>query len=447
MSKALPPAGYDELQRSEFTRIFGRIVGVRMYIAPVVASLVLLLAVWEPAPWRRVVLLTLPLVMLTVSITELVRYRRAGMGPHALELNLLLAVFGQLTVSFVTGGVESPAMPVMLVLTLLLGLVGDRVWYHWAALLAQLAAPWVFASIAVEHALPEYNLHLFGGGPRPGHSDTHLWTAVAVFNFATLISYSVGAALRRIFDGMLWRAMEANDALRREQAERSQALVALTSEIAHELKNPMSSVKGLAALLAQSVPEGKGAERLGVLRSELDRMQAILGEFLNFSRPLLPLTVAEAELRAVCDEVAALHEGVARERGVSLEVEGRAKVRCDARKVRQALTNLVQNAIDASPRGSAILLRCDGSGQGATVRVLDRGAGIDAAIRPRLFEPGATSKPNGNGVGLTFARSLARQHGGDLVLEPREGGGCAAVLSLPPEPVAGERALEEAAAR
>jgi signal transduction histidine kinase len=133
--------------------------------------------------------------------------------------------------------------------------------------------------------------------------------------------------------------------------------------------------------------------------------------------------------------VAALHEGLARDRGAALEVRaGTVLARCDPRKVKQILINLVQNALDAAADGRApeveVLAEPLPAG-GARVRVLDRGRGLDPALGAALFSPGATTKPHGSGLGLPIARALARQHGGDLTLAPREGGGTVAELVLP----------------
>ncbi len=165
-------------------------------------------------------------------------------------------------------------------------------------------------------------------------------------------------------------------------------------------------------------------------------MQSILDEFLNFSRPLVPLALGDTDVAGLCREVAALHEGMARDRAVHLVVEGTGvSTRCDPRKVKQVLINLVQNALDASGPGSEVRVVAERTeAGGALVRVLDRGTGVDPNLGERVFAPGVTTKSNGSGLGLTIARSLARQHGGDLLLRSRTGGGTEALLLLPATP-------------
>jgi len=105
--------------------------------------------------------------------------------------------------------------------------------------------------------------------------------------------------------------------------------------------------------------------------------------------------------------------------------------RCDPRKVRQILINLVQNALDASPTTAAVEVEATAGPGVARVRVLDRGRGPDPTLGDAVFSPGVTTKARGSGLGLTIARALARQHGGDLVLSTRPGGGAVAELILP----------------
>jgi signal transduction histidine kinase len=213
----------------------------------------------------------------------------------------------------------------------------------------------------------------------------------------------------------------------------------LSGEIAHELKNPLASVKGLAALIERGELSGKSAERMQVLRREVDRMQEILEEFLNFSRPLVPLDLREIELRELIDHVVDLHEGVAAERRVTLLADGRARLRCDPRKVEQVLLNLVQNSLEVAVAASTIEidLRSVGMpgtlGMGAQITIRDAGPGLPDDLRGRVFEAGVTGKSDGSGLGLTIARALARQHGGELELGDRRDGkrGCEAILSLP----------------
>ena len=164
-------------------------------------------------------------------------------------------------------------------------------------------------------------------------------------------------------------------------------------------------------------------------------MQGILEELLNFSRPLVPLAMEAVEAADLADDVVRMHEGSAVDRGVTLTVVAEpARLVCDPRKVRQVLVNLVQNALHASPRGGEVTIEVEIERGDVAFHVADRGPGLADEVRDRVFEAGVTTKEDGSGIGLVVARALARQHGGELELEDREGGGCRATLRLPPAP-------------
>jgi signal transduction histidine kinase len=426
-----PPPGHRQIQREELSRLFGRLAGARLIALPPLLSVALWLAWVEPARWRKLLVAAVVALLSAFFVVEWVRWRRHGFTASAIPRNLSVAIAGVTVVAFATGGLASP----FLYVSVTLGVVSG-VFVPWPTngLLAlfQIAATWAFAAAGASGAVPDLDLSIFAEAPLPGNR-TWLVVTATLLSFVYAFAAAAGRAIRWSFDRMVQRTAAAQDESLRAHAERAEELTALSAEIAHELKNPLASVKGLAGLLAQTVPEGKEAERLRVLRREVDRMQTVLDEFLNFSRPLVPLALGDTDVGALCREVAALHEGMARERGVELAVRAdAAQVRCDPRKTKQVLINLVQNAIDAAPPGSAVELDVvrDAAG-GARVRVLDRGRGIPAAVAGAVFSPGVTTKAAGSGLGLTIARALARQHGGDVELLARPGGGTAAEVILP----------------
>ncbi|HSN93311.1 MAG TPA: HAMP domain-containing sensor histidine kinase [Anaeromyxobacteraceae bacterium] len=431
------PPGYREIERQEHGRLFGMMVGARLLLLPALAGLFLWVALIEPAPWRKALLGSAGLLVPLFFVSEAIRYRRSGMTPRAVPLNLGIAVVGQALVTFATGGLASPFLYIMVPLALLVGIFVSRPGQV-GLLLFQVAAVGAYAWVAASGVVADFNLSAFGGGPRPGGNTAWLVAEAIGLSVVLSVASGGGAALRRFFDGILRRALAAQQESLEAHAGRAEELTALSAEIAHELKNPLASVKGLAGLLAREPGDAKVAERLAVLRREVDRMQSILEEFLNFSRPLVPLALGRTDVGALCQEVAALHEGLAQERGLGLEVEaGDVPVRCDPRKVKQVLINVLQNALDASPPGSEVRIEAEPLAGGARVRVLDRGRGLDPALAASVFDPGVTTKPRGSGIGLTVARALARQHGGDLALRSRDGGGTVAELTLPADPAGG----------
>ncbi|HEU4383842.1 MAG TPA: HAMP domain-containing sensor histidine kinase [Anaeromyxobacteraceae bacterium] len=422
-----PPPGFDEIQRQELSRLFGRMVGARLVILPAVLALGTWAALADPAPWRRALLIPVLAALMAFFVFEAVRYRRRGFGAWSIPVNLGAGVLGQMLLTWTTGGLSSPLLPVAVLLALVSGIaVAPPLLLGFVAF----QAAGVLALPLIEQSRWASFLHLAAFEPA-WSSPARSWTAAALLAFLVVGGAGVGRAVRAVFDGMLRRALRAQHESLRLHGERVEELSALSAEIAHELKNPLASVKGLGGLLAPDVG-GKAAERLGVLRREVDRMQSILDEFLNFSRPLVPLALGRVDLGTLAREVAALHEGQAHERGVSLSVRGEASGRCDPRKVKQVLVNLLQNAVEASPEGTEVEIEVGFlPAGGAALSVLDRGPGLDPRLGERVFEAGVTTKPRGSGIGLTVARALARQHGGEIALSPRPGGGLSAELQLP----------------
>jgi signal transduction histidine kinase len=420
-------------------RAFARLVWFRLLVVPVLGVVAFSFALFEPTPWRRVVLATVVVVLGLLSVVEWLRYTRRGLGVVQVPFNVAAVAAGQLAFVLATGGLFSPVVPALIMVAGIGAILIERRTMLLIVALVHLPALWAMAYVhATGHPVDSLVPALFGDAGTLEHGVLP-WLAATAYTGMLVVATRIGLLVRTLFEDLFDEGMRERDERLALHAEQSRALTALSGEIAHELKNPLASVKGLSALVAKDL-EGKSAERMSVLRREVDRMQDTLEELLDFSRPLVPLAMEDVELGALSREVARLHEGSAAERSIAIVVSAGApvRVRCDPRKVRQVLINLVQNALDASPPGDRVEIAVggtgDGVGDGARLEVRDRGPGVDAELGDRVFEAGVTTKEHGSGIGLVVARSVARQHGGDLVLSAREGGGCVAELTLPAAP-------------
>lgn len=418
----------EEVEDAALESLFQRALRARIYLAPLVFLAAMSWLAWDPAAWRRTLVLIAFSAVLVRLGWEWVRAKRVGVQRARVASIVPLPMGLVFVVVAASGGVDSPLFLMFPMLTVFLFLFLRPVFGAVFGVLA-IAYSWVLVLVGVEGWVPTLMPTLFGGGPSA--SPPALLLTRALFysvgiGWAALLGYT----MRGAFQSAIQRAVDAHDQLLDTQDESTRTLTTLAAEIAHELKNPLASVKGLAALVDREA-EGKTKERLTVLRREVDRMQEILESFLTFSRPLVPLDVAPVKLAELAEQVAALHEGLTHERGTSIRLDARpdVEVKADARKVKQVIINLVQNALDATPRGEAVDVVVAPDGAGAKVLVMDRGPGV---VDPeRAFVPGVTTKDRGNGLGLTVARLVARQHGGEVRLLPRDGGGTVAELTLP----------------
>jgi signal transduction histidine kinase len=249
------------------------------------------------------------------------------------------------------------------------------------------------------------------------------------------------------------RSGELLERLRAEALEaaeaRVSALESMGGSVAHELKNPLSSVKGLVQLLARSATEPRARERLAVVQGEVERMEGILQEYLSFARPLGALRRGEVDLGQLLEDVAGVVEARAQAAGVRVErlpASASPRVRGDGRRLKEALLNLVLNAIEATPPGGRVELGVEPAGTGAVLTVRDTGRGMPAAVLARVGTPFFTTREAGTGLGVVLARTVVVQHGGRLEYESHPGQGTVARITLPPAAAEAEAHHGEGAA-
>lgn len=425
---------FDDIQLAHISRTFGRMVRVRLQLGLVGALLALGLTLLDPRPWRLAWMGATLVATLSFFVYEARRFAREGLTAGSVPFNVWLGLGFLYNAILVTGGLASPLLPLVAALSFIGGVSLRPRYRPWLAL-TQLGALGSMAVAQLSGLVTGLPLRYLGSAPPAALAA--LVTAVGVMCTMAIVA---GAAVRRTFDGMLREALAHRDELLATHRAHARELEALSGEIAHELKNPLATVKGLTQLMVRESGRAQPVERLDVLSGEVTRMQGILEEFLNFSRPLVPLTVSAVDLAALCDEALVLHEGLAAGRGVRLERGGEGPVyaACDSRKVRQVLMNLLHNAVEASPPGGRVTVEVGATASGqARVSVRDEGPGLAPEVASRAFEAGVTTKARGSGLGLTVARALARQHGGEVTLERGTGGGCVAELVLPRELPAG----------
>ncbi len=224
------------------------------------------------------------------------------------------------------------------------------------------------------------------------------------------------------------------------QAERLAAVGRLAARVAHEIRNPLSSISLNVELLGDEIATLDGRDNseanalLQAISSEVDRLTFLTEEYLQFSR-MPELRLEKANLNDVVRELCEFVEQELHSKKISLHLELEETLPeqlLDASQVRRALLNLVRNAIEAMPGGGDLTLRTWREGDSAFVAVRDTGSGIPPEELSRIFDPFHTTKDFGTGLGLSIARQIVREHGGDITCRNvPDGHGAECVIRLP----------------
>jgi signal transduction histidine kinase len=220
------------------------------------------------------------------------------------------------------------------------------------------------------------------------------------------------------------------------------------SNVSHELKTPLTSIRMFSELLAEGTVKEPNKQRsyLRIIASESARLTRLINNVLDFARMDRGEKKYEfrtADLGELVGETVATYRPHLQSQGFTLKmspIEAPLSVKCDRDALSQVITNLLSNAEKYSNGAKEIVLEVEVRDQPvrhAEVRVLDRGPGVPSGCEERIFgqfyraDDSLNSGVQGSGLGLTLARQIARAHGGDVTYKPREGGGSCFTLSLP----------------
>lgn len=225
----------------------------------------------------------------------------------------------------------------------------------------------------------------------------------------------------------------AEDAVRR--ADRLAALGQLSAGLAHELRNPLGTIKASAEMLSRSVASENEVARevAGFISSEVDRTNALVTRFLDFARPL-KLRRDPADVTQVLDRAVELAERDASAHRVAIFKNYSPDVPplpIDAELMERVFYNLLSNAVQASPPQGSVTVKTRAGDRMAEICVIDRGSGIDPTIMNTIFNPFVTTKPDGVGLGLAIVSKIVDEHGGRISVESEVGKGSVFHVLLP----------------
>src|SRR5215475_10895492 len=223
------------------------------------------------------------------------------------------------------------------------------------------------------------------------------------------------------------------------ESERLNALRLLAAGVAHEIGNPLNSLHIHLQLMERSVQKLHDGEKselqqsIDVARSEVNRLDSIVTQFLKAIRPSRPQLRPE-NVNTIVEEAVRFFTPELQDREIVVEQELRSDLpllQLDRDQMKQAFYNVIKNSVEAMHRHGMLRIRTDLADTHVIVRFEDSGGGMSAENLSRVFEPYFTTKPSGTGLGLLIVRRIVREHGGELSIESSEGKGLTLTIRLP----------------
>jgi signal transduction histidine kinase len=214
---------------------------------------------------------------------------------------------------------------------------------------------------------------------------------------------------------------------------RLEAISKLMSGVAHEIKNPLNAIALHLEILRGQMKDEESAPSLNVIGREIFRLDRVVKTFLDFTRPV-ELRVREVDLGALIAEVGALVRPDMDRKGVKLDLRnelGRVAILGDPDLLKQALLNVVVNAVEAMPQGGNLTMELSRQGEHVVLAVTDTGNGIPEDLRQKVFQLYFTTKNGGSGLGLAMTFRAMQLHNGSIEFATQSGGGTTFWLRFP----------------
>lgn len=229
----------------------------------------------------------------------------------------------------------------------------------------------------------------------------------------------------------LTEVRELQERLRR--SERLSAIGNLAAGVAHEIRNPLSSIRGFASLLAEHLHDDPEQESALIMIQEVDRLNRVVSELLEFARPTA-VRLMESDLNAIVLHALRLVESEMAAKGLTFEFEADPAlpyVLLDPERMTQALLNLILNAIQAMKAGGVLTIEAEPADGGVRISVTDTGHGMSREDMANIFNPYFTTKSTGSGLGLAIVHRIVESHHGEISVESQIGKHTRFTLFLP----------------
>ena len=209
------------------------------------------------------------------------------------------------------------------------------------------------------------------------------------------------------------------------QIERLAAVGSMASHVSHEIKNPLIAIGGLAGQLKRSPVQGeKEKEKLDLITTEISRLEKILLEVRDFTRPTTPHKI-KALFNPILLDLIQLFSPWFAEHQIKIKTvldSDLPESFFDPEQIKQVFINLIKNAVEAMPEGGTLTLMTERDRDSVRIKISDTGKGIDQTVKEHLFRPFVTTKKKGTGLGLAVSYKLVQDHNGDILVESSEQG-------------------------